>query len=150
MTATIAALRLSRSIRASREIVFDHLVSQDKLALWFGPDEAYEIIECRTEPRAGGSYRVAVRSPDGAKTHTVVGRYTEVEPPERVAYTWAWLGDDGEPGPESRVEIELTDEGGSTLLKMVHHGLPDEPTRTEHEHGWSGSLDRLVRLVEGQ
>ncbi len=44
----------------------------------------------------------------------------------------------------SRVEITFEDEGGKTLMKVIHSGLPDESNRDFFaDVAWKGFFDRL-------
>ena len=52
-----------------------------------------------------------------------------------------WWGPDA--GPASLVTFRLEPFDGGTVLTLTHEHLPDEETRTSHEQGWSGLLDKL-------
>ena len=67
------------------------------------------------------------------------GEFTEVIPVHRLAYTFGWDGREKMPPGSSLVEIDLIDEGGGTLLRMTHSGLPD----AEEVAGHDGGLDAL-------
>jgi uncharacterized protein YndB with AHSA1/START domain len=45
--------------------------------------------EVTLDPRVGGTYRIAMQPPDGELFH-LAGKYLEVEPPTRLAYTFQW------------------------------------------------------------
>lgn len=44
------------------------------------------------------------------------------------------------------VTVEFVDFGGSTEVRLTHENLPGAESAKNHEHGWSGSLDKLERL----
>jgi uncharacterized protein YndB with AHSA1/START domain len=119
------------TIAAPVEVVWAHLTTAAGLVRWVGPDAA-------AEPVPGGELRWT--HPDGS---TVVGRFLELVPHRRVVFSYGW--EDGRMGvpPEStRVEIDLEEEDGITLLRLVHHGLPPEAV-PDHERGWSYFLGVL-------
>jgi uncharacterized protein YndB with AHSA1/START domain len=119
------------TIAAPREEVWTHLTSAAGLVRWVGPDAT-------ADPVPGGELRWT--HPDGS---TVVGRFLELDPPRRVVFSYGW--EDGRMGvtPEStRVEIDLIETDGSTLLRLVHHGLPPRVVE-DHERGWAHFLGAL-------
>jgi uncharacterized protein YndB with AHSA1/START domain len=123
-------------IAAPAAVVWELLTTADGLVRWVGP-------EASAEPVPGGALRWV--HPDGS---TVVGRFVELEPHRRVVFTYGW--EDGRMGvpPESTtVEIELSEEDGETILRLVHRGLPPEAVEP-HEHGWRYFLGEL-RVAAG-
>jgi uncharacterized protein YndB with AHSA1/START domain len=141
-------LRLSRRFEAPRERVFEAWTSPAVLREWWhaGPD--WETPEAEVDLRPGGSYRLAMRDSESGQTHTLVGEYREVQPPERLVYTWTW-----ESNPEemqgsagSLVTVEFSDEGGATNVEITHTGFANEEIRNLHAHGWEACLANLERL----
>jgi uncharacterized protein YndB with AHSA1/START domain len=74
----------------------------------------------------------------------------EVEPNRRVVFTFGW-DVPGHPVPAGSTEVEITLEavGSSTLLRLVHRGLPDDAI-DDHVRGWDYYLDRLVVVCDGE
>ena len=90
--------------------------------------------------RVGGTYNVHMMTPDG-KDHAVVGTYREIDPPNRLVYTWSW-----ESRPiDSVVTIEFLDRGDATEV-VLRHELPSPDERDKHRQGWIGCLDKLEVL----
>jgi uncharacterized protein YndB with AHSA1/START domain len=136
-------VRLARhelTIAAPAAAVWELLTSAEGLTRWVGP-EATAVAE------PGGALRWV--HPNGA---TVVGRFVELVPHTRLVFTYGW--EDGRMGvpPESTtVEIELSEDGGVTTLRLVHRGLPPEAV-ADHEQGWAyflGVLAVEVRVEPG-
>ena len=46
--------------------------------------------------------------------------------------------------------VALTRNDGGTLMTLLHEQFFDEAARDRHQSGWSGALDKLVRLFDGQ
>ena len=99
-----------------------------------------------SDPRAGGRYRIEMRSPDG-KPHNVGGVYREVVANEKLVFTWAWDAAPPDEPYESLVTVLFKPEAGGTLLTITHEKLFDEASRDGHEHGWIGALDKLEKFV---
>lgn len=119
------------TIAAPAAVVWELLTTADGLVRWVGP-------EAVAEPRPGGDLRWV--HPNGA---TVVGRFVELDPPRRLVFTYGWEdGRMGVPPGSTTVEIDLTEAGGVTTLRLVHRGLPPEVVEA-HEHGWAYFLGVL-------
>ena len=86
-----------------------------------------------------------MQPPDGEPFH-VGGTFSEVEPPERLAYTFAWE----EPDPddvETVVVLSFADLGASTEVVMRQGPFATEARRALHRDGWTDSFDKLQRLL---
>lgn len=137
-TDTRPSLTLKRHFNAPRETVFAAWTDPQKLSRWFGPARV-TVLEAEIAAFAGGSYRIVMLDDEGGR-HEVGGTYREVVPPERLVFTWAWKST---PERESIVTLRLAEAPGGTLLTLVHEQFADEATRGRHEHGWTGSLEKL-------
>ena len=102
-------------------------------------------VEAQLDPRPGGIYRVNVTGRDIAR-----GEYVEIVPYTKVVFTWGWEGD-GAPLPPggSTVEVTLTPEGSTTIVRLRHLGLTEQ-LATEHAVGWNHYLPRLVDAAAGR
>lgn len=127
---------LEREVRigARPEIIFSFFTDPVKLVRWKG-------IEATLDPQPGGVFRVNINGRD-----VVRGEYLEITPYTRVVFSWGWEGGPLPPGA-STVEISLTPEGGQTLVRLRHLGLP-APVLQSHSAGWDYFLPRLVQAAE--
>jgi uncharacterized protein YndB with AHSA1/START domain len=123
-------------IDAAPEAVFPFLTDPERIVRWKG-------VEARVEAVPGGEYRVSVTA-----RNVAVGEYVAVEPPRRVVFTWGWEGDELLPPGSSTVEIELVPDGGATIVRLTHSGLPDGADAAQRE-GWEHFLPRLATVAAG-
>ena len=75
--------------------------------------------------------------------HYVAGTYREIDPPDRLVYTWQWQNKEG--APETIVTVEFRAHATGTELVLIHD-LPDTDARDRHEDGWSRCLDKFAQL----
>ena len=136
-------LNMSRRINAPRDRVFEAFTKLDQLRQWWGP-QGFTLPTAELDLRVGGKYRFDMQSPDGS-VYVVGGTYTEINPPEKLAYTWHWEGATEE--PETLVTIEFRDVDGATELLLTHSKFSTPQEQANHEEGWVGCLDRLTGLV---
>lgn len=125
-------------IAARPETIFPFLTDPTKLAQWQGQSAVLDA-------RPGGIYSCTMTKRDVAR-----GTFLVVEPPHRVIFTFGWEGE-GHPIPpgSSTVEITLTEDGSSTIVRLRHSGLPAD-ARSSHAEGWSHYLPRLLEASEGR
>jgi uncharacterized protein YndB with AHSA1/START domain len=131
-------LVVRRTIRATAERLFDAWTRPEQLLKWWGPAQV-ECAGAEVDLRAGGSYRIGNRLPDG-QVLWIAGEFEEVTPPRRLVYTWRLGPRAG--GPE-RVTVRFEPRDGATEVIVVHERILDEPARESHERGWYGCLDGL-------
>ena len=119
------------TIAAPIEVVWAHLTTAEGLVRWVGP-------EATADPAPGGVLRWT-----HANGATVVGRFVELVPPQRLVFTYGWEDRRmGVPPESTTVEIELVEQDGATILRLVHHGLPPEVVE-DHQRGWAYFLTAL-------
>jgi uncharacterized protein YndB with AHSA1/START domain len=120
-----------------RQAVFEFFTDPARLAAWLG-------LGAELEPVAGGRFRFEVQP-----GHFCEGAYTEVRPPERVAFTWGWTDPWWElPPGSSLVEVDLAEAGAGTRLRLVHSRLPGRVGEL-HDEGWTTFLGRLAAAAAG-
>jgi uncharacterized protein YndB with AHSA1/START domain len=130
-------VRREVQIAAPPATVFAFLTDPEKILRWMGTDAI-------VEPRFNGLYLVNVTGEDIAQ-----GRFTEVIPVHRLAYSFGWKGGEKVPPESSLIEIDLIEQDGGTQLRMTHSGLPDAETCASHEQGWTHYLARLAVAAAG-
>lgn len=147
-------LEVKRVIQASRQRVFDAWTRPEMIRQWFGPGNKV-IKDASADARVGGAYRIAMDGEscdakegeiDMSRGSVVTGRYTRVEPYDVLAFTWKGDWDLEE---ETQVTITLKDVDGGTELTLVQERFMTQDSRDKHGMGWSGSLLKLERFVEG-
>jgi uncharacterized protein YndB with AHSA1/START domain len=142
-----ATLSLERSFDAPRDAVFAAWTDPEVLRRWWAAGPDWDTPEAEVDLRVGGSYRLAMRDPASGDVHVVGGEYTEVEPPERLVYTWAWE-DAMSPGSDnSLVTVLFRDDGARTTVLLTHTGFAGADEVGKHEHGWHAVMDSLERRV---
>jgi len=138
-------LRLERLIPSPPEILFALWTEPAQLLRWWAP-EGYEPSVDALDTRPGGRWRTTLRRPDGSMLATS-GVYRIVEPPRRLAFTWAWEDDSGARGHETEVVVDFEPIPGGTRLVLVQRRFESRQARDNHNAGWSSTFDRLTRIA---
>lgn len=115
--------KLERTIPAAVEVVFDG---------WIDPkvpgNPWYEGDKCLLEPKVDGFFYWRIM---GTPHY---GRFTKFDRPARLEHTWVSPNTLGE---ESMVTVTFKKKGETTLMTLVHAGLPDNEEGRGHERGWT-------------
>jgi uncharacterized protein YndB with AHSA1/START domain len=127
---------VERRIDAPPDVVYGYLTDSVRWARWQGVSAEIEAV-------AGGKFQMTM-----ANGMVAEGRFVELVPSQRVAFTWGWHGSALGPG-STTVIIDLAADRDGTLLTLTHEGLPpgDVPF---HRIGWDHYVPRLAVAAEGR
>jgi uncharacterized protein YndB with AHSA1/START domain len=144
---TAHALRVSRTIRANPENLFQAWTDPEALKQWWRMEgEGWKFREASIDLRVGGRYRLGMTGPDG-RAHVAVGVYREVLRPTRLVFTWEWEDPAARVG-ETLVTVEFKSAGGDrTEVVLTHERFADATGMANHEKGWTQLLALLERSV---
>jgi uncharacterized protein YndB with AHSA1/START domain len=131
--------RLDRSvlIRASRDTVFRFFTDPARWASWWGKGSTIEATP-------GG--RMLICYPGGVQA---AGEVVEVAAPERIVFTYGFVGGKPIAPGSSRVTIRLAVEGDGTRLSLAHE-FAEPAVRDEHVQGWRYQLALFSNLVANE
>jgi uncharacterized protein YndB with AHSA1/START domain len=145
IAASESELRLERLIPSPPELLFALWTEPDQLARWWAP-QGYEALVHTLDPTPGGCWRISLRGADN-RLVSMSGAYRIVDPPHRLAFTWAWEDENGAPGPETEVIVNFASTPGGTRLTLLHQRFASKQARDRHDAGWSSSFDRMARIA---
>lgn len=134
-------LVLRRVFDAPRSLVFEAWSKPSHLVRWWGP-KGFTLPVCELDFRTGGAFRLVMRAPDGAE-YPFEGRYDEVVPPERIAFTGLV-----HEGNTARTTVTFAEDQGKTTVTIRQTYTVESDATRGAAQGWSESLDRLAAIVE--
>jgi len=140
-------LSLDRLIAAPRERVWRAWADPEQVKLWFAPRPLTLSVKTM-DLRTGGAFDMTMHMPDGTK-HPFSGRYDEVVPLERIA----WSGEfPGGPKKQLRTTVDFVAEGKKTRVKVRQIFTVLTPETAPHaqgaKQGWIMTLDQLAETAE--
>lgn len=127
---------VTRHVAAPPSEVFRYLTESEAWARWQG-------VGADIDARPGGFFGLSM--PGGQRAR---GQFVELEPDERVVFTWGWVDHPGVPPGSTTVEIELVADDGGTTVTLTHRDLPADEIDL-HTAGWEYYLPRLALVAEG-
>ena len=104
-----------------------------------------ETIEAEVNLRVGGVVRVVMRDPNKDVEYGGGGRYTEIEPPTRLAFTWIWDGDTR----RTLIELDFEETDGVTRSASPTAACGTRGAVRSHEDGWRKLFDNLESHARG-
>ena len=136
-------LRMERAFEAPARAVFDAWTSEEVIRRWWHAEHDWETTVAEVDLRVGGTVRVVMRNPHEDVEYGGGGRYTEIDPPTRLAFTWLWDGN----ATRQLIELDFEETGGVTTVRFTHSGLWDEEAVRSHEGGWGNAFDNLEHTL---
>jgi uncharacterized protein YndB with AHSA1/START domain len=144
-----------RTIAAPRERVFEAFARQEQMDRWMCRDATPHVIKyLKFDFRVGGGFSLDIRTPNG-DSYIHRSTYTEIKPPEKIAFTWNLEHTDGAGHkvmhhPEDTiVTLELLERGKSTEVVLTHDlGAAAAKESGDYHRGWTGCLEKLAEAVE--
>ena len=140
-------ITMSRVFDAPRELVWKVCTDPDLVPSWWGPRYLSTVVD-KMEMRAGGVWRYIQKDADGNE-YAFNGVYKEVNPPERLAYTFEFEPMAGHISTDTLIFEELPDGMTKITATTAFDTLEDLEGMLQSgmEGGAVESWDRLEELL---
>jgi len=137
-----ADIRVVQRVDAPPERVFAAWFDAGTAGRWLFATASRPVDEVTIDPRVGGAFRFVERRGDAIAVRC--GRYLEIEPPRRLAFTLAseYCAED-----VSHVAIDIVGCGDGCELMLRHTHVPAEE-RERMEGRWTGILFGLAETLD--
>ena len=142
-----SVLKLTRLFKAPRERVFQAWTNPGEIREWWNLGEGWTVTIAEVDLRAGGRFRIGVRSAQNKAVHEVKGTYREVIPAKKLVYTWV-VEDPAVGDAETLVTVEFITRGRHTELALTHERLSEKSLHGTVEEGWKLVLGGLQRFLQ--
>ena len=137
---------ITRMFDAPRDLVFEAHTSCEHLTKWWGPRK-YEVADCEVDFRPGGKWQMVHRAP--GEEHTFRGEYRDIVRPERITWTFEWMG---LPGHISEDTVRFEEQDGKTMVTTTSRfdSVEDRDGMLQSgmESGLAESWERLDEHLE--
>jgi uncharacterized protein YndB with AHSA1/START domain len=145
-TKQLMRAEIRKELPAALETVWHWFTDADRLAVW-GCGRRYNHVTIDTDLRPGGVIHHRVTEKGDGTPWVFHGVYHEIDPLDKLSYTFDWKTDWREPPTPSLVEIEFTESGGGTEVTVTHSQVPSEAVESTRSH-WDEFLDLLAELLQ--
>ena len=140
-------LVVTRTVNGPARIVFEAWTKPELFQRWWVPKSAgMSLLSCEMDARLGGTYRLVFKHPSSEQPMAFFGRYIEVTPPSR----FAWTNDEG--GEGGAVTTVIFEERGAETLVVMHDLYPskealDEAIASGSTSGFGEQFEQLDELL---
>lgn len=138
-------VKLHRVLKAPPERVYRAFLDPAAMCKWLPPHGFTGTVHSM-DARVGGGHRMSFTNFSTGSSHSFGGRYVELVPNERIAYTDQF--DDPNLSGEMTVTVTLKAVRCGTELSIVQEGIPDMIPTEMCYLGWQESLTLLAQLVD--
>jgi uncharacterized protein YndB with AHSA1/START domain len=139
---------IERVFDAPRDRVYAAFTDPDLISQWWGRKEDTTTVD-KMDVRPGGDWRFVTVSSNDGEEHAFRGTFREVEPPERLVWTFEW---EGMPGYVSVETTTFEDLGEQTkvISRSLFHTTEERDGMIESgmEKGLNESYEQLDELLE--
>lgn len=139
-------LVVTRTVNGPARLVFEAWSKPELFKQWWVPRSCgLSLVSCEMDVRVGGQYRLVFRHGD-SEPMAFFGKYVEVAPPSRLAWT---NEEGGESGPITTATFE--EKGGKTLV-VLHDLYPskealDAAMASGEKSGMGETFDQLDEIL---
>jgi uncharacterized protein YndB with AHSA1/START domain len=135
-------LVITRSFNAPARIVFEAWTKPELFMRWWAPKSTgMSLLSCEMDVRVGGGYRIAFGHAASEQPMTFFGRYIEVTPHTRLA----WTNEESDDGAVTTVTFE--EKGGKTLLTF-HERYPTKEALDTSIEGMEGGMPEQFEQLD--
>lgn len=143
-------LVLEYEIDANQKSVYNAWTNLEIFQQWFCPT-GFSIALAEMVPKAGGYFKIHMKSPEG-EIYPTKGEYILLDEPNRIVYKDSW--DDNRADNESIItEIIFEPLGEKTLLKIYSSFATEKQKETVLNSGivdgWKMFFDNLNGILKG-
>ena len=85
-------------------------------------------------PVVGGHYKLIAATPEFTSHNE--GRFSVVEPEQRLTYSWQWNGDT----EQREIDVCFFATHNGTLIELTHTGFDSEASKNNHDSGWDSYI----------
>lgn len=144
--ATLPDLVLTRTLDAPRDLVVKVWTDPQHLKQWWGP-ACFTNPRCDVDARVGGKMHIDMKGPDGV-IYPMQGTFTELSPPEKLAFTSSALDAQGKPLFDVLTTVTFAVRHGKTFVTVEARVTRKTPEAAPYlqgmNAGWNQSLERMA------
>lgn len=118
-TPTDTTIVLTRTFNAPRRLVWEAMLTPDRMRRWMLPPPGWALTICECDARVAGALRLVWKSAEADPVMTLHGVFTEAVAPERMVHTETMVLGSGEPIGSQVETHEFTEKGGVTSMRIT-------------------------------
>jgi len=118
-TPTDTTIVLTRTFNAPRRLVWEAMLTPNKMRRWMLPPPGWTLTICECDAREGGALNLAWKSEEADPAMTLKGVFTEVVLHERIVHTETMALGSGETIGSLLEKHEFAEKSGITTMRIT-------------------------------
>lgn len=137
-------IEVSKDFEAPVEQLYKAWIEEEALKAWWHPMNN-DLVAVTNELEEGGAIKYVFQNKDGQHAFTINGVYKEVQPVQKLVYTWNWeVASDNIGSSNYLLHISFEDAGnGRSKLQIVQDDFKEDEAVQPHQQGWEEALNSL-------
>lgn len=76
---------------------------------------------------------------------SMTGKFTAIKPHSKIAFTWNFHSPETKKDMSTLVTVTIKEEGGKSLLTLVHEGIGTEKEKADMTFGWTDAVEDMYK-----
>jgi uncharacterized protein YndB with AHSA1/START domain len=137
-------IEFSQEFSVPAETLYEAWTSPEHLKQWWHPMQD-SLVNVKNELNEGGVVAYEFEK----KEFEVTGNYQQVQPNEKLVYSWNWKFFNDLPDESYILTISFESKDEGSILTVKQEGLPGEEAALPHQDAWKAAFESLKSHLEG-
>ncbi len=139
-------LNLTKEFPVPVEALYQAWTSEEQLKQWWKPMKL-QLQEVKNELQEGGD--ITFRFNGAAEDLVITGKYKELQPNQKLVYTWNWqLPGAAVQESEYVLTINFTGTDQGSKIEVQQENFANEEAVKPHQQGWTQALEDLAAFLD--
>jgi uncharacterized protein YndB with AHSA1/START domain len=140
------ALTASKEFNVPVQALYEAWTDPEQLKQWWKPMNM-SLSEVTNELKEDGQISYKFEGASGAGL-TITGSYQQVQPGEKLVYTWNWELPDDKLNSQFKLEVSFSSTGSGSHIEIRQQEEADQESVKPKEGGWDNELNNLATFLE--
>ncbi|MBI5372050.1 MAG: SRPBCC domain-containing protein [Sphingobacteriales bacterium] len=130
-------LEMTEFFDTTAQRLFKAWTDEKDFSAWYGP-EGFEVTYCKLDVKPGGKWRTCITSKEG-KEYWMEGRYIEIDPPQKLVFTFGDGSENKNPDEETIVTLTFSPSGNQVKMHFHQTRISNKAVKDSLHGGWTSA-----------
>jgi uncharacterized protein YndB with AHSA1/START domain len=141
-----STIQASKSFQADVSALYKAWTEAEQLKQWWKP-MGLTLSDVENEITEGGKVTYHFKGEEGTSL-TIEGTYQEVQPNERLVYTWNWQLPDEKLNSSYKLEVVFEGSEDQSSISITQNEEEQQESVKPKESAWDDQLSKLAQFLE--
>jgi len=141
-----STIQASKSFQADVSALYKAWTEAEQLKQWWKP-MGLTLSDVENEITEGGKVTYHFKGEEGTSL-TIEGTYQEVQPNERLVYTWNWQLPDEKLNSSYKLEVVFEGSADQSSISITQNEEEQQESVKPKESAWDDQLSKLAQFLE--